>query len=181
LTASQREQAVGPGERYGDAEARVLAGCVAAVTGGGRGLGRAIALALAEAGADVVVAARSAGEIGQVAGEVGKRGVRSLSVPTDITDEEAVEQLVALTRTAGVEWARYGVQINAIAPGYVETDMNQDVRDDEELYSRVLAQIPAKRMARTEEIGPLAVYLASSASDFMTGETIVIDGGETAK
>jgi NAD(P)-dependent dehydrogenase (short-subunit alcohol dehydrogenase family) len=89
--------------------------------------------------------------------------------------------LVGLTRTAGVEWARYGVQINAIAPGYVETDMNQDVRDDEELYSRVLAQIPAKRMARAEELGPLVVYLASPASDFMIGETIVIDGGETAR
>jgi NAD(P)-dependent dehydrogenase (short-subunit alcohol dehydrogenase family) len=73
------------------------------------------------------------------------------------------------------------VQINAIAPGYVETDMNQDVRDDEELYSRVLAQKPAKRMARAEELGPPVVYLASPASDFMIGEATVIDGGETAR
>jgi NAD(P)-dependent dehydrogenase (short-subunit alcohol dehydrogenase family) len=86
-----------------------------------------------------------------------------------------------LTRTAAVEWAKFGAQVNAIAPGYVETDMNAELRRDKELYTRVVNQIPAKRMARAEEIGPLAVYLASPASDFMTGETIVIDGGETAR
>lgn len=263
MTASQRELPEA-------AEEQVLAGRVAVVTGGGRGLGRAIALALAEAGADVVVAARSVEEIGRVAGEVGKRGRRSLAVPTDITDEETVERLIrrtvdelggldilvnnsgvvhmaplletspedwdrvvatnlrgtylcmrtagrhfaekgsgkvinvssnlafkgrprfsaysaskaaiaALTRTAAVEWARFGVQVNAVAPGYVETDMNAELRTDKELYARVVNQIPARRMARAEEIGPLVVYLASPASDFLTGETIVIDGGETAR
>jgi NAD(P)-dependent dehydrogenase (short-subunit alcohol dehydrogenase family) len=59
--------------------------------------------------------------------------------------------------------------------------MNAELRRDKELYTRVVNQIPAKRMARAEEIGPLVVYLASPASDFMTGETIVIDGGETAR
>jgi 2-deoxy-D-gluconate 3-dehydrogenase len=59
--------------------------------------------------------------------------------------------------------------------------MNSELRRDQELYARVVDQIPAKRMARAEEIGPLVVYLASPASDFMTGETIVIDGGETAR
>jgi NAD(P)-dependent dehydrogenase (short-subunit alcohol dehydrogenase family) len=263
LTASQRELPKA-------ADGRVLAGLVAVVTGGGRGLGRAIALALAEAGADVAVAARSTEEIERVAGEVGKRGRRSLAVHTDVTDEEAVERLVGrtveelggldilvsnsgvvhvaplletspqdwdrvvatnlrgtflcmraagryfaekgsgkvinvssnlafkgrprfsaysaskaaiavLTRTAAVEWAKFGAQVNAIAPGYVETDMNAELRGDKELYARVVNQIPAKRMARAEEIGPLVVYLASPASDFMTGETIVIDGGETAR
>jgi short chain dehydrogenase len=90
LTASQRELPEA-------AEERVLAGRVAVVTGGGRGLGRAIALALAEAGADVVVAARSVEEIERVAGEVGKRGRRSLAVPIDITDEETVERLIRRT------------------------------------------------------------------------------------
>ena len=84
-------------------------------------------------------------------------------------------------RTTAVEWARVGVQVNAVAPGYVETDMNAELRTDKELYARVVNQIPAKRMARAEEIGPLVVYLASSASDFLVGETIVIDGGETAR
>ena len=89
--------------------------------------------------------------------------------------------IAVLTRTAAVEWAKFGAQVNAIAPGYVETDMNSELRRDQELYARVVDQIPAKRMARAEEIGPLVVYLASPASDFMTGETIVIDGGETAR
>jgi 2-deoxy-D-gluconate 3-dehydrogenase len=89
--------------------------------------------------------------------------------------------IVNLTRAAAVEWAGLGVQVNAIAPGYVETDMNAAVRSDEELNAKVLRQIPAHRMARPEELGPLVVYLTSSASDFMTGETLVFDGGQVAK
>ena len=89
--------------------------------------------------------------------------------------------IVNLTRAAAIEWADFGVQVNAIAPGYVETDLNADVRSDEERTERILRQIPVHRMGRPEELGPLAVYLASSASDFMTGETITIDGGQVAK
>ncbi len=89
--------------------------------------------------------------------------------------------VVNLTRAVAVEWAGSGVQVNAIAPGYVETDMNVAVRADEKLSARVVGQIPARRMARAEELGPLVVYLASPASDFMTGETLVIDGGQSAK
>lgn len=89
--------------------------------------------------------------------------------------------VAALTRTAAVEWAKFGVQVNAIAPGYVETDMNAELRNDEDLYAKVIGQIPARRMARADEIGPLVAYLASSASDFLTGETITMDGGEAAK
>lgn len=89
--------------------------------------------------------------------------------------------VVVLTRTAAVEWARFGVQVNAIAPGYVETDMNAELRNDEGLYAKVVGQIPARRMARADEIGPLVAYLASSASDFLTGETITMDGGEAAR
>jgi 2-deoxy-D-gluconate 3-dehydrogenase len=89
--------------------------------------------------------------------------------------------VVVLTRTAAVEWARFGVQVNAVAPGYIETDMNAELRKNKELYSKVVGQIPSRRMAQSAEIGPLVVYLASSASDFMTGETIVFDGGEVAR
>jgi NAD(P)-dependent dehydrogenase (short-subunit alcohol dehydrogenase family) len=73
------------------------------------------------------------------------------------------------------------VQVNALAPGYVETDMNAAARSDEELNAKILRQIPTRRMARPEELGPLVVYLASTASDFMTGETLVFDGGQVAK
>ena len=82
---------------------------------------------------------------------------------------------------AAIEWAGFGVQVNALAPGYVETDMNAAARSDEEMKAKILRQIPARRMARPEELGPLVVYLASSASDFMTGETLVFDGGQVAK
>ncbi len=89
--------------------------------------------------------------------------------------------VVNLTRVAAIEWAPSGVQVNAIAPGYVETEMNAEVRSDEKLNAKVVGQIPARRMARAEELGPLVVYLASPASDFMTGETLVFDGGQVAK
>ena len=89
--------------------------------------------------------------------------------------------IVNLTRAAAVEWASFDVQVNALAPGYVETDMNAAVRSDEKLNEKVVRQIPARRMARAEELGPLVVYLASPASDFMTGETLVFDGGQAAK
>ena len=89
--------------------------------------------------------------------------------------------VLGLTRAAAVEWAPHNVQVNAIAPGYVETDMNAAARDDEKLRDRIEGQIPARRMARAAELGPLVVYLSSPASDFMTGETIVFDGGQSAK
>jgi 2-deoxy-D-gluconate 3-dehydrogenase len=89
--------------------------------------------------------------------------------------------VINLTRVLALEWARDGVQVNAIAPGYVETDMNAELRSDPELTGRILRGVPARRMARPEEIGPLVVYLASPAADFMTGETLVIDGGESAR
>jgi NAD(P)-dependent dehydrogenase (short-subunit alcohol dehydrogenase family) len=249
---------------------QVLQGKVAIVTGAGRGIGRALALALAAAGADVALAARSAGEIEAVATEVEGLGRKALAVPTDVTEEDAVETLiertvgelggpdvlvnnsgvlhpspivetsaeewdrvvgtnlrgtflctraagrhflergagkvvnvasnfafmgvpnfasycaskaavVALTRAVAVEWASKGVQVNALAPGYVETEMNAAAREDEGLRAKIIGGIPARRMARAEELGPLVVYLASPASDFMTGETLVFDGGQAAR
>lgn len=88
---------------------------------------------------------------------------------------------VNLTPSAAVEWASSGVQVNATAPGYVETDINAAVGGDEKPKAKIVGGIPSRRMARVEELGRLVVYLASSASDFMTGETIVFDGGQTAK
>jgi NAD(P)-dependent dehydrogenase (short-subunit alcohol dehydrogenase family) len=89
--------------------------------------------------------------------------------------------VLGLTRAAAIEWAPHNVQVNAVAPGYVETDMNAAARGDEKLRDRISGQIPVRRMAKAEELGPLVVYLCSPASDFMTGETIVFDGGQTAK
>jgi NAD(P)-dependent dehydrogenase (short-subunit alcohol dehydrogenase family) len=89
--------------------------------------------------------------------------------------------VVAFTRTMAVEWARHGVQVNALAPGYVATDLNADVRSDADAEARIVRSVPARRMGRADEMGPWVVLLASSASDYMTGETVTIDGGLTAR
>ena len=88
--------------------------------------------------------------------------------------------VIALTRTLGVEWARHNVQVNAIAPGWFVTDMNEAAFADPRINERLTRDIPMRRTGRLEEIGPLAVFLASTGSDFMTGQTIFLDGGHSA-
>jgi len=88
--------------------------------------------------------------------------------------------VIALTRALGVEWARHGIQVNAIAPGWFATPMTDEAFADPRINERLTRDIPMRRIGRPEEIGPLAVFLASSASDFMTGQTIFLDGGHSA-
>jgi NAD(P)-dependent dehydrogenase (short-subunit alcohol dehydrogenase family) len=88
--------------------------------------------------------------------------------------------VIALTRALAVEWARYNIQVNAMAPGWFVTDMNSQAFDDPKVRERLLRDVPARRTGRLEEIGPLVVYLASSASDYMTGQTVFLDGGHSA-
>lgn len=242
---------------------------MAIVTGASRGLGRAMAVAFAAAGAHVALAARSKPDLEETAQQVERHGVRALVVTTDVSRYGEVEALVArtvetlgrldvlvnnsgiartmplaeatpddwraivdvnltgvfngcraaaphliarrrgkvvnlasvlgavglpgyalyaatkggviaLTRTLGVEWARHNVQVNAIAPGWFVTDMNEAAFADPRTNERLTRDIPMRRTGRLEEIGPLAVFLASAASDFMTGQTIFLDGGHSA-
>jgi 2-deoxy-D-gluconate 3-dehydrogenase len=88
--------------------------------------------------------------------------------------------VIALTRTLGVEWARHNIQVNAIAPGWFSTDMSHAAFADPRIGERLTREIPARRTGRPDEIAPLAVYLASGASDYMTGQTIFLDGGRSA-
>jgi 2-deoxy-D-gluconate 3-dehydrogenase len=88
--------------------------------------------------------------------------------------------VIQLTRALAVEWARHGIQVNAIAPGWFVTDMNDAAFSDPKTRDRLLRDVPARRTGRLDEIGPLAVYLASPASAFMTGQTIFLDGGHSA-
>lgn len=243
-----------------------LSGKVAVISGASRGIGRAIALALAEAGADVALAARSIEALDAVAGEARALGRRALIIPTDVAQvdqvrgmvDRAVDQLgridilvnaagvghrkpstelteadfdrvyaanikavtfgcaaagrhfveqrsgkiinVAsltttlglpgralygstkgavgqLTRALAVEWGPYGVCVNAIAPGWIDTELARPVLRDPEFRAGIVNRTPLGRVGEPEDLGGAAVFLASSASDFVTGQILYVDGG----
>lgn len=88
--------------------------------------------------------------------------------------------VIAFTKALAREWASSNVRVNAIAPGYFRTDLTRSALEDPEISSRLLKKIPLRRVGRPDELGPLAVYLASPAAAFMTGSVLVIDGGQIA-
>lgn len=88
-----------------------------------------------------------------------------------------VEQL---TRVLAAEWARYSILVNAIAPGYVETDLTSGLRENPKLQEGIIRQTPLGRLAKVEEIAGAAIYLASDAASYVTGQTLYLDGGWTA-
>jgi NAD(P)-dependent dehydrogenase (short-subunit alcohol dehydrogenase family) len=245
-----------------------LKGRVALVTGASRGIGRAIAIALGGAGADVACCARTTEQVEETAVAIQRGGTRAagftldviqpdditrtvrdiervlgsvdilvnnagitLEKPTvEVTDEEwehilatnlsAMFRLVravapgmierghgkiinigsmygaigvpryaaycaskaavaSLTRSLAAEWGRHGIQVNCLAPGYMNTDIPRAALADEKRRALFLSKVPARRIGEPEEAGLLAVYLASAASDFMTGQTVYLDGGQT--
>ncbi len=85
-----------------------------------------------------------------------------------------------LTQAMAAEWAVHGIQANAIGPGYMLTDMNQALIDNPEFDAWVKGRTPAKRWGRPDELVGVAVFLASSASDYVNGQIIYVDGGMTA-
>lgn len=86
--------------------------------------------------------------------------------------------LVGLTKSMAMDWAP-SVRVNAIAPGYIETDLTEPVMEMDELYQRILDQTPAGRFGSPAEVANVAVFLASDLASFITGECIVVDGGLT--
>jgi NAD(P)-dependent dehydrogenase (short-subunit alcohol dehydrogenase family) len=88
--------------------------------------------------------------------------------------------VVQFTRMLAVEWAKYKVNVNVVCPGYFHTSMNEEVFTNTEIVNKIIKRIPLRRIGQPEEIGPLIVYLASDGSNYMTGQVIPIDGGETA-
>ncbi len=89
--------------------------------------------------------------------------------------------ILQMTRALALEWATQGITVNAILPGPFGTEMNQSFLDDPEKYAAFVSDIPMGRWGEVEEIGGLAVFLASDASSFITGAGITIDGGWTAR
>ncbi len=245
-----------------------LGGRVALVTGARTGIGRAVALALAHAGAQVVVHGHG-GDMGSVVEPLAAMGALAGTVSFDIREVEsarhavqalmaqhaidilvnnaglthraaawdypldqwqavvagnlttpfALAQLVAgammarrrgkivniaslqsfqggtrivayaaakhgvagLTRSLAVELAPYNVQVNAVAPGYIETAMTEPLRQDPERRRDILARIPAGRWGRPEDVAGAVVFLASALSDYITGQVLAVDGGWMAR
>lgn len=243
-----------------------LTGQAAVVTGGGRGIGRAAAVALAEAGADVVVTARTVSELEETAALVRAQGRRALVVPGDASDPavagrvaeaaaaefgridvlfnnagmelpkplldctpedfqlvmdvnvksmmlftQAVgKRMIAagggrivnmastgsfiagpnqalyhaakaacahFTRAMAIEWARHKVYVNAVAPGWINTDLIAHLTGDAEKLKKYVAGIPMRRLGEPEEVARVVVFLASGLAGFMTGSIVVVDGG----
>lgn len=96
------------------------------------------------------------------------------TVPAYAASKGAVKQF---TQSLSNEWAGLGINVNCIAPGYFETDMNTAIIEDETRYNSILERIPAGRWGTPEDLQGVAIFLASNASDYMNGYTIAVDGG----
>lgn len=246
-----------------------LTGKTAFVTGASRGIGRAIAVALADAGADVALVARTAGGLADTADDITAVGRKAVVLPADVTVQPSVADaaaaaidqlghvdivvnnaggsnfmvsfrdlrlsgwdklirlnltsavyvchafashlldrgsgsvinvasvagiassplispygaakagLISLTKSLAVEWAADGVRVNALCPGWTATDLNRNLWEDTVTGPATVASVPMRRWARAEEMTGPAVFLASDASSYMTGQALVVDGGQT--
>ena len=243
-----------------------LEGRTALVSGASRGIGKAIALGLAEAGADVAVGARSREALEAVAAEISAMGARALALPLDVSQVAAIPgavrqvvdtlgpidilfnvaginirkpaveveeddfdrvmdinikgayflcrevgrgmirqqrgkviniasltsaiglpkitvytsskgALAQLTKGLAVEWTPHNIQVNAIAPGLIRTDLNKDLWEDEKMLDWALGVTPAGRLGTPEDIVGAAIFLASPAADFVSGQVLFVDGG----
>ena len=132
-----------------------------------------------------VALARRAGEVfieqghGKVVNVASTSGLRGKPILAAYSSSKGA--MLRFSEAVAAEWAPKGVQVNVIAPGAFETDAQAAVTEDPEMLKARLRKIPSRRMGHIDEIGPLACYLASPLSNFVTGATYVIDGGEANK
>lgn len=120
--------------------------------------------------------ARAHGKIINVASLLAFGG--GITVPAYTASKHAV---AGLTKALANEWARHGVQVNAIAPGYFRTDNTQQLQDDPVRAREIESRIPAGRWGEANDLGGAAVFLASSASNYVNGHVLVVDGGWMAR
>lgn len=120
--------------------------------------------------------ARGSGKIVNVASLLSLQG--GIRVPAYTASKSGV---AGLTRLLACEWAAKGVQVNAIAPGYVATNNTAALQADEKRSAEILGRIPAGRWGRPEDIGGAAVFLASGAADYVNGVVLPVDGGWLAR
>jgi len=243
-----------------------LKGKAGIVTGASRGLGKGIAIGLAQAGADLAVTSRELKIIEKVAEEIKSWGGKVLPLQVDVARKEDIDIMVEktmgkfgkidflfnnagritrvpsedfseedwdeelnvnlkgtflccqavgrvmikqkrgkivnissigsfiggknisayvaskggvsqLTKSLASDWAKYNIRVNAIGPGYFETDLTEPLRKDPQRFSAINARIPLGRWGKPEDLAGIAVFLASDASDYITGQTIFVDGG----
>ena len=246
-----------------------LKGKSAYITGASRGIGRAVAVSLAQAGANVALVGRDVAALEETARAVKDAGAQALVLQSDVTNADSVESavekacatfgkldvlvcnagvqklkpfldmkpedwrslistnlegaivtmqsvgkrmvaqksgsviamasiysfvgapfnsiycmtkggLMQLSRALAVEWARHNVRVNAICPGWIETELTKPYMQDQKTVDAGLRLIPLRRFGQPEDIGPLAVYLAADEASFVTGQSFVIDGGQIA-
>jgi len=119
-----------------------------------------------------MIATKSAGAITNITSLA-----ESTALPSQAAYTASKGALASLTRALAIDWARYGIRVNSIAPGPVETPLTQDFYANEQVRQRLLDRIPLGRLGRPSDIANAAIFLSSSASDFITGHTLVVDGG----
>lgn len=238
------------------------------VTGAGRGIGRALAIGMAEAGADLVLLARTEQDLEEVSAQVESLGRRALKIPTDLTNRAQVEKaiettinefgkidvlvnnagmnirtpafdvtdeewqkimdtnlksafmmsqavgkhmkeenngriinissvaggtalrtgvvyastkaaMIQMTKVLALEWGKYGINVNSIGPWYFKTPLTEKLLSDKEYLNEILARTPLNRVGELQELVGPAVFFASDASSYVSGQTLFVDGGMT--
>ncbi len=131
---------------------------------------------LCQAAAKQFIAQKSGGKIINIASMLSYQG--GIRVPSYTASKSAV---LGLTRAMANEWAQYNINVNGIAPGYMATNNTEALRNDDGRNEEILSRIPAKRWGTPQDMAGAVVYLASAASDYVSGFTLAVDGGWLAR